>query len=275
MLVKDSSCLSREETLICHRQAVERVIVAMRERLHEPLSLHDMSAEIAHMSLHHFVRVFHQITGAPPIKFLSALRLDAAKSLLLTTSLSVTDVCFEVGYNSLGTFTSRFTQLVGLPPRQFRRFAARIKSASLEDLGLHYGEAPKHPDMNSCIKGRIDAPVPTMGLIFVGLFEAQIPQSYPVGGTLLVEPGMYSIGQIPDGTYYLMAATLPNLINPESYLLPDHKMLHVGAGRGQLLVRRGRAYGDTNLTLRPIELTDPPLLISLPLLLARASSSGL
>src|ERR1044072_6247332 len=106
---------SRPDTIASHYRAVERVILAMRERLDEALTLEDL-AEVAIISPFYFDRIFRQITGIPPCQFLSALRMEAAKRLLLTSSLSVTDVCFEVGYNSLGTFTTRFTQLVGLPP---------------------------------------------------------------------------------------------------------------------------------------------------------------
>ena len=91
----------------------------------EPISLHDMS-RVAYLSTFHFNRVFHQITGLPPAKFISAMRLDEAKRLLLNTNQSITDICFEVGYNSLSTFTRRFTQRVGLGPREFRYLAERI-----------------------------------------------------------------------------------------------------------------------------------------------------
>src|SRR5678816_1729202 len=106
----------KNDTIASHRRAVERVITNARERLCEPFSLHDMS-RVAYLSEFHFNRVFHQITGLPPAKFISAMRLDEAKRLLLNTHLSITDICFEVGYNSLSTFTRRFTQQVGLGPR--------------------------------------------------------------------------------------------------------------------------------------------------------------
>jgi AraC family transcriptional regulator len=95
-----------------HLEAVERVIVAMRERVDNTLPLYAM-AEIAHLSPYHFARTFRQVTGIPPGEFLGNLRLQRAKELLLTTDLSASEVCFEVGYASLGTFTTRFTQLVG------------------------------------------------------------------------------------------------------------------------------------------------------------------
>src|SRR5678816_2100604 len=116
----------REDTLASHRRAVERVITTARERLCEPISLHDMS-RVAYLSTFHFNRVFHQITGLPPAKFIAAMRLDEAKRLLLNTNRSITDISFEVGYNSLSTFTRRFTQRVGLGPREFRYLAERIR----------------------------------------------------------------------------------------------------------------------------------------------------
>src|SRR5438552_3162102 len=102
----------RPDTLSHRNRAVERVIQMMHERLDEPLCLRTL-ARIAFLSPYHFHRIFRQITGIPPSQFLTALRLQTAKGLLLTTPRSVTDVCFDVGYNSLGSFITRFTQLVG------------------------------------------------------------------------------------------------------------------------------------------------------------------
>src|SRR6266705_3561585 len=109
-------------TLTTQTQAVERAIQAMHTHLHEVLTLEDL-ASVACLSPSHFHRVFCRLIGIPPGEFLSALRFQAARRLLLTTSLSVTDICFEVVYNSVGSFTSRFTQLVGLSPRLLRQRA--------------------------------------------------------------------------------------------------------------------------------------------------------
>ncbi len=103
-------------------------------------------SRVAYLSTFHFNRVFHQITGLPPAKFISAMRLDEAKRLLLNTNQSITDICFEVGYNSLSTFTRRFTQRVGLGPREFRYLAERITPASVESLCAHYAELTETRD---------------------------------------------------------------------------------------------------------------------------------
>ncbi|HLG78582.1 MAG TPA: helix-turn-helix transcriptional regulator, partial [Ktedonobacteraceae bacterium] len=113
---------------------VERVIVVMRERLCEPLSLADM-ADIACVSPFYFCHLFRAVVGIPPGEFLVALRLDAAKRLLLTTNLSVTDVCFEVGYSGLGSFTTRFSQLIGISPRLLRNLSCKPLVLSSLELG--------------------------------------------------------------------------------------------------------------------------------------------
>jgi AraC-like DNA-binding protein len=261
----NSAC--REDTLAAHRRAVERVITAARERLCEPISLQDMS-RVAYLSTFHFNRVFHQITGLPPAKFISAMRLDQAKRLLLNTNLSITDICFEVGYNSLSTFTRRFTQRVGLGPREFRYLAERITPDSVESLCAHYAELTARVTRHPSVEGFVDLPQPGGGPIFVGLFRIHIPQSRPVGGALLTSPGAFRIGPVPDGTYHLLAAALPRLAGTLGYLLPDSANLSVGAWNGPVIVRQGRASGPFSISLRPMALTDPPLLISLPFLLA-------
>ena len=265
--IDDLSSPCREDTLASHRRAVERVITSARGRLCEPFSLRDMS-RVAYLSTFHFNRVFHQITGLPPAKFISAMRLEEAKRLLLNTNRSITDISFEVGYTSLSTFTRRFTQRVGLGPREFRYLAERITPASVESLCAHYAELTGRAMSAPSVEGFIDSPNPSDGPIFVGLFHAHIPQSRPVGGALLTSPGAFRIGPVPDGIYHLLAAALPRLADTMGYLLPDSASLSVGTANGPVIVHQGRASGPLTISLRPMALTDPPLLVSLPFLLA-------
>ena len=249
-------------TALVHSVAIERVILAMRERLQEPLSLQDM-ADIAHMSPYHFNRVFHRLIGVPPGEFLIALRLDAAKRLLLTTSLSVTDICFEVGYLSPSSFTTRFTQLVGLPPRQLRQVAGDYTMPcpeSLQDISTY---TFCHVPFRGCFFGRISAPVDFTGLIYIGVFPKPIPQGRPCSCVLLSAPGTYFIKSLPDGCYYVLAVALPSSGNPQAYLLPHTKLL-VGMSQGPLVIHNGKMSGQPDILLRPPRVTDPPIVVALP-----------
>src|SRR5262245_51420880 len=100
--------------------AVRRVIKAMLENLDDDLTIDDM-ARIAMFSKFHFSRMFQRVTGVSPGRFLSALRLQRAKQLLLSTSFNIADISHRVGYTSVGTFSSRFTRSVGISPIAYRR----------------------------------------------------------------------------------------------------------------------------------------------------------
>jgi AraC family transcriptional regulator len=256
------SYLCRDSTLASRRRAVERVILQMRERLDAPLSLKEM-AGIAFISPYHFNRVFHQITGLPPTKFLYAMRLEAAKRLLVMTDESVTDICFEVGYNSLGTFIRRFGELSGVSPRRFRLMAQSSLESMLKGFEDVASPAPK-PAMHR-LTGQIDAPADFNGLIFVGLFETPIPEKKPVAGTVISQPGSYSIAPVPDGHFYLLAAGLAWSQDPKEYFLYESTLR--GGGQG-IRICCGEVTGSTNLSLRPPAPFDPPILLALPLLLA-------
>lgn len=252
----------RASTDAGHYQAVQKVIGAMRERLDDEFSLSDM-ADVAIMSPFHFNRTFREITGAPPCHFLGAIRLETAKRLLVTTQLSVTDVCFEVGYNSLGTFTRRFTDLLGLSPRRFRMLARE----PLTTLPLAADEArPVKTRAGATLSGWAETPPTFDEPIFVALFRTPIPEGRPVACALLRGPGHYRMSGVPDGRFYLFGAGI-RWSGPREYLLHESAV----RGGGQMVsVHDGVVSGLTDVVLGEAALTDPPILVTFPLLLARS-----
>lgn len=241
-----------------HRLVAERVISAMRERLDETLSLEAM-AEIGSLSPFHFCRVFRQVTGVPPHEFLTALRLAAAKRLLLTTPLSVTDVCFEVGYSSVGSFTTRFTRSVGLPPLRLRQLAGE----AARPPQLTPSSAASVAAVETGIRGKVAVPGAFTGVIHIGAFPSRLPQSRPVGCVRLTKPGDFRIGVLPDGWYYLLAVAYPRSYDVMTYLVSEHGS-YVGGSEQPVLVSGGRAEKPVNLLLRRPRLTDPPVLTAAP-----------
>ncbi|HEX9132312.1 MAG TPA: AraC family transcriptional regulator [Ktedonobacteraceae bacterium] len=254
---------AHQVTLAAHTQAVERAVQAMHTHLHEVLTLEDLAAA-AYLSPSHFHRVFHRLIGIPPGEFLSALRLQAARRLLLTTPLSVTEICFEVGYSSIGSFTSRFTHLVGLSPRLLRQRAQAFEPLAAEHAGRSPTTSSGLPRHNALL-GWIAAPETFRGTIYVGLFPGPIPQGAPVRCTTLSSPGWYLLHDVPDGVYHLRAAAFPVAADLHSALLPGKKQL-VGNNASPLVIRHGSVAGDPDLVLHPPRLTDPPLVMGLPLL---------
>jgi len=98
----------------------KRVAEFIEEHLAKEISLTAL-AELVDLSLYHFSRVFKQSFGAPPHYYLTARRMDRAKSLLRKPALSVTQIGIEVGFRETSAFTRAFRNFTGLTPTEYRR----------------------------------------------------------------------------------------------------------------------------------------------------------
>ena len=85
-----------------------------------PLTLEDM-AQVACLSPNHFLRTFKQAFAQTPHQFLTQMRLERARYLLVQTNRSVTEIGATVGFESLGSFSWLFARRIGLSPEAYRR----------------------------------------------------------------------------------------------------------------------------------------------------------
>ena len=81
------------------------------------------------MSPYHFSRVFTCVFGESPNTYVTRLRIEKAKKMLVMENVSISDICTEVGYSSIGSFSSLFRKKVGISPSQYRR---KLRSLSNE-----------------------------------------------------------------------------------------------------------------------------------------------
>jgi two-component system response regulator YesN len=77
-------------------------------------------AHASHLSASRLAHVFREQMGMTVIDYVTSVRIERAKQLLLATGQSCTEVCFAVGYNNQSYFTRTFKRVVGMTPRQFR-----------------------------------------------------------------------------------------------------------------------------------------------------------
>jgi AraC-like DNA-binding protein len=103
---------------------VDRVKRYVHEHLTQPLSLESLS-EVACVSPFHFARRFRASTGMPPMRFVREARLDAARTLLLTTNLPHRLVAQRVGLSSQSHLARCFRRATGQAPSTLRRTGTR------------------------------------------------------------------------------------------------------------------------------------------------------
>ena len=108
------------------REAETRVLRAvrhMRERLAQPITLAEL-ATVAGWAPAHFATVFRRQTQAPPLIFLTRLRLQRACELLKTTDASLAEIGARVGFPDPFYFSRVFSRHQGLSPAAYRRLYA-------------------------------------------------------------------------------------------------------------------------------------------------------
>lgn len=247
-----------------HAEPIRRSIRHMQTRLAEKLALDEMAA-VACMSSFQYLRVFQSLTGVPPARFFGALRLEAAKGLLLRTDRCVFDICQDVGYSSLGTFSTRFAQLVGLSPARYREMFRELRSGSTRATALPRQNLPA--SRNPHWRGRIEH-VPADALLFVGLFESRIPQTLPLACDILAGTKEFRLdlpdGADPDTAYHILSVAL--LPVPDFDRLFDNRSLIGAVGAAGPVTARELGL-PVSLPLRAPDLLDPPVLVAFPLLM--------
>ncbi|HEY6211056.1 MAG TPA: AraC family transcriptional regulator [Vicinamibacterales bacterium] len=97
-------------------------IDAARRRLDDDFASDHSLTELARdagMSAFHFARIFRELAGTPPHRYLMRRRLDAAV-IRLRDGESVTQTCYAVGFRSLSHFINVFRQRFGVSPSRAR-----------------------------------------------------------------------------------------------------------------------------------------------------------
>ena len=77
-------------------------------------------ARVSYLSVSRLAHLFKEQMGITIIDYLTSVRIERAKQMLLATEQSCTEICFQVGYNNQSYFSRTFKDLVGMTPRQFR-----------------------------------------------------------------------------------------------------------------------------------------------------------
>lgn len=98
---------------------IDRAVELIEADYARPLALGEL-ADAAGMSVYHFARVFRELTGLPPHRYLTAVRLRQAVRRL-DQGASVTHTCYEVGFASLSHFITAFRKRFGIAPSEARR----------------------------------------------------------------------------------------------------------------------------------------------------------
>ncbi len=102
------------------QHTVKKAITYIEENFAEPITLETLSA-VSGLSPKYFERIFKEMTGKSPIRYLNAYRVYKACNRLRMTSDSVTEIAYDCGFGDLSYFIKQFKTIHGLSPSAFRK----------------------------------------------------------------------------------------------------------------------------------------------------------
>jgi AraC-like DNA-binding protein len=98
---------------------ITRAKAFIAEHQAENLSLGQV-AKAVNSSPFYFCKLFKKATGLNFTDYISRIRIERAKNLLLNPNLRVSEIAFEVGFQSLTHFNRVFKHTVGQSPTHYR-----------------------------------------------------------------------------------------------------------------------------------------------------------
>ena len=114
------------------RENEEDFVEKVREDIHEHLAACELSraalAAYVHMNPDYLSYLVHLKFGQTLSSYIASARIDAAKELLLSTSLPMTEISQRSGFSNCSYFFKQFKRATGMTPQQFREQCAQPSS---------------------------------------------------------------------------------------------------------------------------------------------------
>lgn len=101
-------------------RTITGIVRYLQEHLKEEITLNILAEEF-HLSAQYISQLFKNEIGVNFLAYLTNIRMENAKKLLLSTSLSIAEISEQSGYGDYRVFTKVFKKSEGITPSQYRR----------------------------------------------------------------------------------------------------------------------------------------------------------
>jgi AraC family L-rhamnose operon regulatory protein RhaS len=127
LLIHLSRCHAAQDVAVApgknasrHEATVATAVRYLDQHFAEPVRMEHVAATVF-LSVDRFTDVFLATMGRTPFDYLRHLRLEHAKSLLLSSNGSIMEIAQQCGFHSAAHFSHMFRESVGLSPSTFRK----------------------------------------------------------------------------------------------------------------------------------------------------------
>ncbi len=112
-----------------HQRHVSVMIEQIKNIIHNDFKSPELSvtylADKLSVTPNYLSRVFSCETGQTCVEYITSIRLEAAKEMIIHSDMKSYEIAFEVGYNNPDYFSALFKKHAGVSPREFRERVKR------------------------------------------------------------------------------------------------------------------------------------------------------
>lgn len=100
------------------RFTIQKAREFINYRYNQPISLNDV-ADYLHINPSYFSFIFKKVTGYTFKNYITKLRIEKAKELLLYSTLTIKQISLEIGYKDSNYFNRVFNKMTGISPSHY------------------------------------------------------------------------------------------------------------------------------------------------------------
>ena len=104
---------------------ISRAMKFLDDNISEEFTLEDLAGQ-ANLNRTYFITLFKKLNGVTPWEYITARRVELAKTYLREGRMSVLQVATTCGFNNASNFNRAFKKVTGQPPSAYR--ASKSKS---------------------------------------------------------------------------------------------------------------------------------------------------
>ncbi|BBI32958.1 AraC family transcriptional regulator [Cohnella abietis] len=130
------------DSLFNSTQSVESTIHYLQNNYTHNITVKQL-AQLANMPHWQFTPIFQELTGKRPLDFLTELRINRSKELLIDSNAPLREIAHQVGFTDEYYFNRRFRHTTGVTPKQYARY--KRNKTKVRDWTGHDVEIPAQP----------------------------------------------------------------------------------------------------------------------------------
>lgn len=137
-LVFDVIDLSQAESNRSTSRFIQLAFSYIDNHSSEAIGIKKLSKHVG-LSESYFKALFKKEVGLPPAEYITRLRIDSAREMLLTSDTKITELAHSLGFCSSQHFSAVFKRHTNMTPREYRKKPTRDQDATpVTGAGIHF-----------------------------------------------------------------------------------------------------------------------------------------